>query len=70
MSSSNEKDDEKEKIEPGKGVNRGCGRYLGSCGHRADGDQSPITLSGTCRCGRVWSWTCPGNGCKGQSLHC
>ncbi|WP_156777953.1 hypothetical protein [Chlorobium ferrooxidans] len=65
-----EQNEEKPRIEQGKGVNSGCGRWIASCGHKAGGIQSPITLSGTCACGITYSVTCQGNGCTGKDFHC
>jgi len=37
-----------------------CGAYVGECGHEP-GITDPVTLSGTCKCGREFSVTCNGN---------
>jgi len=36
-----------------------CGAYVGNCGHEP-GMTNPVTLSGTCSCGRLFSVTCNG----------
>ncbi len=41
-----------------------CGAYVGECGHEP-GVTDPVTLSGTCQCGREFSVTCNGN-CLGK----
>jgi hypothetical protein len=49
---------------------RGCGAYLGNCGHQGSANQTPNTISGTCACGRVFSFTCTSKGCTGKDYHC
>lgn len=69
-----EKKEEKEKkpgIKPGKGLNkRGCGRWIAYCGHQGHEGQKPITLSGTCACGRSFSVTCSSSTCTGRNFYC
>ncbi len=58
-------------VEPGKGVDvKGCGRWLGYCGHKGASNQAPVTLSGTCACGKSFNITCSRAGCTGRNFHC
>lgn len=38
-----------------------CGSYVGNCGHVSGGSTDPITLSGTCGCGKKYKVTCNGD---------
>ncbi len=63
--------EDKAPVEPGKGIDtKGCGRWIGYCGHRGGNNQTPVTLSGTCACGKTFRVTCRGNGCTGRNFHC
>jgi hypothetical protein len=63
-------EEEKKSIEPGKGVNKGCGRWIANCGHEQGVSELPITLSGWCGCGRSFTVTCSGGNCDGKDFYC
>lgn len=59
-------------VEPGKGIHaKGCGQWIGYCGHRGISGQDPVTLSGKCTgCGKPFKVTCSSSTCTGRDFHC
>jgi hypothetical protein len=50
-----------------KGDEKGCGRFVGSCGGDHDGT---VSIKGTCVCGREFSRSCSQSNCSGVSWYC